>query len=178
MPLHALRPVPKLEVAAILDYGVVVGEKRVERALPIHNAGDRPLDFKIVFEKSLPLSVSPTEGTVGPHEKLNVAVGLAPTERGLFSGSLQVSCLGGPAAAERHPQAVEVSATVVSHTVDLLDIAGAPLPAPVDMGTTYFGGALTKTFVLVNNGPSTVSFFSRLGQTLSLIHISEPTRPY
>jgi len=165
VPLHALRPVPKLEVAAILDYGVVVGEKRVERALPIRNAGDRPLDFKIAFEKSLPLSVSPTEGTVGPHESLNVAVELAPTERGLFSGSLQVSAVGGPAAAERHPQAVEVSATVVSHTVDLLDTAGAPLPAPVDMGTTYFGGALTKTFVLVNNGPSPVSFFSRLGQT-------------
>ena len=182
VPLRAYRPMPKLVVRGgpRVDLGTVVRDAPVSREVVLHNDGETPLRFTFK-DFSDELDIEPKEGELEVGRSAELRVRYAAESLGVFSSQVEVEYSRRPEEDEAGGEAAEqgkkedgeeeptfrtkfqIAASVVNHQIELLTPRRKPLASPLELGTKYFGDAVTMRCLLVNNGPNAVKFAAHVG---------------
>ena len=133
---------------------VVVNETTATQRVTIVNSGPAPTDFKIAYEKSSVLDLSPLEGIIAAHSECIVEAVFNPTELGGFASPVEFDFFDGKPKLRK-----EVSAQVVNQSFELLkgDGNGGPL-RKLMFGPVYFQDTYTVHAEIFNNGPTATDF--------------------
>jgi hypothetical protein len=145
-----------------LAFGEVATGASVTKTFSISNTGGSPLTVTSVTGPAAPFSASgaPAAGsTMNPGASVTVTVGLAPTQTGTWSSSIQVSTSAGP------PATVTLTGTT-SATPPPAQLSVTPASLP--FGTVSVGTSATKTFSIANTG----------GQSLTVNSVGAPAGPF
>eukprot|EP00232_Nephroselmis_pyriformis_P003987 CAMPEP_0182907036 /NCGR_PEP_ID=MMETSP0034_2-20130328/34194_1 /TAXON_ID=156128 /ORGANISM="Nephroselmis pyriformis, Strain CCMP717" /LENGTH=506 /DNA_ID=CAMNT_0025042875 /DNA_START=111 /DNA_END=1627 /DNA_ORIENTATION=- len=157
VPLRALKPAPLLVASPALPMGLVVVEQSSSHTFAIRNEGHAPGAFHIDFDTSTPLKISPVEAEVAAGETMDVQVTIQPVDLGHLSTTLEVIT-----DKDKPPQLVDVTATVMSSSVEILSAAGAPVKK-IGFGTQFCGTTMTMDITVLNNSPNASAYAMKVG---------------
>ena len=154
IPLQAWFPCPNIQFDGYLSLGTTLVQQNVSKMLPMKNYGNRAGKFKLSYDQSLGLSVTPKQGCIQPNEKTEIHVDYFGSEQGNFDFMVNVEIEGQPT------RRLDVTCKVVESRVDVIGIdeqPGASIGA-IRFGTCYFGQTRTQRVKLVNQSPFLVSW--------------------
>ncbi|KAG2493472.1 hypothetical protein HYH03_008289 [Edaphochlamys debaryana] len=145
--LQVKASVPRATVRIVgdLNLGVLPAESKASRCFQLINDGAAPSPFRIDYDRSLPLTITPASGSLDPGSGTEVTVTLTVGDPGSVAGEVVVYV--GP-----EPKKMSLTATAVKQSFDLLDDSGA-IMGELDFGSLYYGQATERHMVLFNNGP-------------------------
>ena len=90
IPLQAWFPCPNIQFDGYLSLGATLVQHNVSKMLPMKNFGNRAGKFKLTYDQSLGLSVTPKQGLINPNEKTEIRVDYFGTEQGTFEFMVNV----------------------------------------------------------------------------------------
>ncbi|KAK9828703.1 hypothetical protein WJX72_001600 [[Myrmecia] bisecta] len=160
---HAWPPQPRVHVEGNLNVGTLMHETLHQRCLQLVNTGNKGAAFQVEADASLPISISPTSGQLGPAGSASACCQLRVDIRGEYPGGLagQV-CIR--LEGEAQPISLDFAATVVANSFELLDPDGAAV-SQVDFGSVHYGDERVLKLSLLNAGPREARFMAAYGTT-------------
>ncbi|KAF8055917.1 CFAP47 [Scenedesmus sp. PABB004] len=151
--LHARPARPALALEGSLEFGVVGVDARPERVLRLANAGRLPAEWRLEWDKGLPLSVEQACGVVPPGGSAQLTARLAPAEVGALAGEVALVVAGLP-----EPRLYALTATVVGQSFELRDPRTDKAITELDLGRLFSGESCERRVALHNGGPAPARF--------------------
>ncbi len=176
VPLHALRPTPRLVFNPVLSFNKVLLESTTTAFVDLKNLGHREAVWSIEWNDESPVRITPSSGTLAPRGKFRdvdadgrmeedeffegaagqwvqrVQVDFTGEEVGEFRMVARVKVHGQPSSV------LDISATVIDQKVELVMHDGGGVLTHVPFGALHFGESREVKATLINNGPVVCSF--------------------
>ena len=156
VPLRAIAPTHDVQCEGDLDLGTVAVEQDIERTLTLTNHGPREAAVKLSYESQPGLLCELERDKLGPagteEAQCRVHVKLRCEEAMVLNTQLKVTF-----ADNAPPIRVQLVAQAMKHSVKLQDDRGVKMTS-ISLGTGYLGHRMSKTAVLVNDGPKRLTF--------------------
>ena len=134
VPLHAYIPAPKIVFDSFVNMGTVVQKNSVTKFIDITNEGHKGGAFKISYDESLPITVSPKEGFLNPRGKymdldndgrMEMDEGeFVEGAAGKFQEKIRIDFIGGDLGVFRTLINVSVDGEAPAEGTDALDATG------------------------------------------------------
>lgn len=142
--------------APVIYYCTHVRTPQAKKLIRFTNEGSIAGSFYIGYDKSLPLTITPDQGTIparGEANFVDIHVEFASSSLGPFR---TVAAVKTPQ--QETPQLLDISAQVVAQILTLVRPKGGGIIDTMDFGTLFYNTTASQTAILVNNRPHPVSF--------------------
>ena len=180
IPLHAWGRKSDIQFNSFINFGTIQSNGASTQLLSLRNVSAFTGAYRIEFDKSVPVTIHPSSGTVAPRgeqgSELQIRCEISPNELPLGPyralGRMYLDDATTPLLLDLNANIVEASLQLMwptistGNTIDLNNLTAAQLEKVQDVyfGSIYFGETRKIDAILLNNSPAALNF---------LVHLSD-----